>query len=332
LGHPVDREAMKVLQEGSGDSLELWITPDYRNELVKKMAAMAVIRKNADVVPCGSDILSLPDVKYTTDQKYTSGVRLSWFAENPGSNPTEATNPVGGRLIIPVHTATADIFVTRQMLEDSSMDILGYINNLGAEAFALGEEDVFINGNGSGKPQGILSHPMAIVANGSGDGMYIATGSTAGIAWGSTTSGVSAGATTGILGLEQALPPQYEAGAKWYGNKKSYSAVRANTDSQGRPLWMATDGYANWSHGLPPTLLGYELEKTQFLPDPANAAYPMLFGDMKAYLIADRVGLSVEVYREPYAQQELVLVHMRKRVGGQVVRPWMLKTLKQAAS
>jgi HK97 family phage major capsid protein len=53
---------------------------------------------------------------------------------------------------------------------------------------------------------------------------------------------------------------------------------------------------------------------------------------MKGYYIADRIGLSVEVFRETLAARDQVLVYMRKRVGGQLVHYWRMKALKVAAS
>jgi HK97 family phage major capsid protein len=197
----------------------------------------------------------------------------------------------------------------------------------------MGEEYTFALGNGAGQPQGFSNHPAmginystyATVAGSTYWGNSFNSGSTT-IAWGS--------ATTGLIGMEAGLPPQYENNAKWFANKGFYTAVRGLMDSQHRPLWQQVDaGWgANFVRGLPATLLGYPIEKDQFMPDIATSALPGLFGDMKGYKIADRIGLSVEVFRETLAARDQVLVYMRKRVGGQLVDYWRLKALKIAAS
>jgi HK97 family phage major capsid protein len=53
---------------------------------------------------------------------------------------------------------------------------------------------------------------------------------------------------------------------------------------------------------------------------------------MRAYYIADRVGLSIEVLREIKALRDEVVLYSRKRVGAQLVHDWRLKVMKLATS
>jgi HK97 family phage major capsid protein len=330
-----DAEAMKVLQEGLDPAGGFWVPPEYRPELVKKIATITNVRQRARVMQTGSDLMSFPKVNYTTDDKYTAGTRIAWTGEAPASDISESTNPVAGRENIPVHLATCSIIVTRQQLEDNQFDLLGYITEIGGESFGLGEEDVFTNGTGSGQPQGFLTHPQLGTASTSG-GMYVPSGVSAQITWQGYSSGSVLGTidtTKGIIGVEGELPPQYEADATWMASKKSYSAIRGLVDTTGKPLWNQTDGqWANYIRGLPASLLGYQLVKNQFMPAVAANTYPVVFGDFKGYYIVDRVGLSIEVLREVRALRDEVVIYMRKRVGGQLVEYWRMKALKLAAS
>ena len=326
-GQNPDAPAMKVLMEGIDTAGGFWVPPEYRTDLVKKMATLAAVRPNAFVFTTGTDLVKFPKVTYTDDQKYTSGVRFSWTAEAPSSSISETTNPIAGTVNIPIHTATAAIYMTRAMMEDGSFDILGYVTELIGEAYGLGEEDAHINGTGNGSPDGILNHASVSVANGTLDGMMIKSGGTY-VNWGTTVATTSAGATTGVVGVEAALPPQYESGAKWLANKATYAAIRALTDTTGRPIWNPNDSYPNFANGMSANLLGYPLLKSQFMPAIASSAYPLLLGDLKGYFIADRVGLSIEVLREVAALRDMVVIYARKRTGGQLVKPWMLKVLE----
>lgn len=324
-GRAMKASSMKVLQEGADTSGGFWVPPDYRAELIKKIATMTSVRQNAYAFTTGSDLVSFPKVTYTTDDKYSSGVAFSWTAEAPSSDISEATNPIAGRVTIPIYTATAAIILTRALLEDNQFDLLGYVNQCIAEAYALGEEDVFTNGNGSGKPEGFLQHANASVAHASG-GMMILSNAPGAIAWGmSSTAG---GATTGIIGVEAALPPQYEANAKWMANKTTWAAHRALTDSNTRPLWNPNDAWPNAANGMAATLLGYPVLKNQFMPDIAATTTPVAFGDFQGYYIADRVGLSIEVLREVRALRDEVVIYARKRLGGKLVHDWKLKLEK----
>lgn len=324
LGRSMKGEAMKILQEGIDSAGGFWVPPDMRSEVVKKSAVGATIRPNAYTFTVGSDVAIFPAVKYTTDDKYTSGVRFAWSAEAPASDASESTNPIAGEIRIPIYTAIASIVLTRAQAEDNSFDILGYISELLGESFMLGEEDAFTNGDGVGKPQGILTHPNLTTAASSG-GMYVPSGSASAIAWG--TDGAK-----GVTGLEGALPPQYEMGAKFFAAKPTYAALRAlNTGSAGLQ-WSGDDYYPNARNGFAPSLLGYGKETNQFMPAIASNAYPMLLGNMRGYFIADRVGLSIEVLREVKALRDMIVVYARKRVGAQLVRDWQVKALKIATS
>lgn len=337
LRRPMKGDAMKVLNEGQDTAGGFWIPPDYRNQLITKAATMTAIRRNATVITTGRDVVTFPKVQYTTDDKYTSGVRFGWNASSPQTaDQDEATNPVAGVLKIPVHLATASIIVQREQLEDNGFDLMGFITAKMTEAFALGSEDAYIGGDGTGKPQGLKNHPTFATAHGStgvaaGEtytGGFIVTGLSAGLTW----QGISHDEPTkGLLGIEAALPPQYEVNAKWYGNKSAYATVRSLTDSQRRPLWQQSDGaFQSWVRGYPATLLGYPIEKSEFFDALAADSLSMFFGDMNAYYIVDRVALSVEVFRETLARRDQVLVYARMRTGGQLMDYWRMKALKSA--
>jgi HK97 family phage major capsid protein len=319
---------MKILNEGTFVGGEAWLPPDFRAEVIKRMAVMATVRPNARVYNTGTDIVTFPKVKYTGGDKYTSGVSFTWRGQALSSDISEATNPIAGQERIPVNLATAAVIVDRSQLEDNSFDLLGYLGDLASEAFALGEEDAYTNGTGNGQPVGFLNHPSMAIADGAtgtsgGEtytGSYILSGSSGAIAWGSTT--------TGILGVETALPPQYETNAKWYATKATFAGIRSlNAGTASLPQWSLGDAWPNYANGMTASLLGYGIVKNQFMPTIAASAVPLVFGDMTGYYIVDRVGLSVEVFREVYGLRDQVVVYMRKRTGGQLVHYWKLKNL-----
>jgi len=335
LGRAIKGDAMKILNEGSDPAGGFWIPPVYNPQLVKKIAAMSSIRPNASVYVTGYDHMTFPAVNYngsTTDDTYaqifTSGVRFSWRGSAPSTSDfTEATNPIAGQINIPVHLATAAVVLTREMLEDGAFDVLGYVTELLGEAFALGEESAYTNGTGSGQPRGYINHPANAIA-------YSTYATTAGVTyWGNyftsgTTTIAWGSGTTGVLGCEANLPPQYEGGAKWYAAKSVYSALRTiNAGTATLPQWSLGDSWPNYANNMSATLLGYPVVKNQFMATPITAKYYLALADMKGYYILDRVGLSVEVFREVYGLRDQVVVYARKRTGGDLVHYWKMKVL-----
>jgi len=71
---------------------------------------------------------------------------------------------------------------------------------------------------------------------------------------------------------------------------------------------------------------------SQALPTVAANAYPFIFGDMRGYLIADRVGMTVQrVEDTDTVGKNKVAIFARRRLGGQVIMPWMFRALKVSA-
>jgi HK97 family phage major capsid protein len=332
--------AMKILNEGSFTAGEAWIPPDFRANLVQRMATMTSVRPNATVMTTGSDHITFPQAVYTTDDKYSSPFRATWQGSGAQtSSPSEASNPVAGQIRIPVYLLTANIILQREQIEDNSFDLLGYITKIGAESFALTQEDTFTSGNGLSRPFGFTKHPTASIANGSTStingttytGGEIFSGSSGALAWGGAT-----GTPTGIIGTESVLPPQYEAGAKWFGQKATYSIVRGlNAGTATMPQWGLGEAWPNYANDYQAALLGYPIVKNQFMDTVAdgvtNQTPVLALGDLSSYWIADRVGFSVEVNPWIYQDRDQVLVYMRMRTGGQLVEYWKMKFLVPTA-
>lgn len=333
--------AMKILSESAFTAGEAWIPPDFRAQLVQRMATITSVRQNATVMTTGRDIVTFPQAVYTSDDQYTSGIRGTWQGSGAQtSDPAETTNPVSGQIKIPVYLLTANIIVQREQIEDNSFDLLGYINKLAAESFALTQEDAHTTGNGVAKPFGFTVHPTASIAQGSTSavngvtytGGEIFSGSSGALAWGSSATATA----TGIVGVEGVLPPQYEPGAKWYGTKRTYSAVRSiNAGTSTLPQWSLSESYPNFMNGYAPRLLGYPTVKNQFMSELSAAVTGqvpvMALGDLSSYWIMDRVGFSVEVNPWLYQARDQVLIYMRMRTGGQLVEYWKMKFLVPTA-
>lgn len=332
--------AMKILNEGSFTAGEAWIPPDFRANLIQRMATLTSVRPNASVFTTGTDHITFPQAVYTTDDKYSSPFRATWQGSGAQtSDPAEASNPVAGRVTIPVFLLTANIILQREQVEDNSFDLLGYVTKIGAESFALTQEDTYTSGNGVGKPFGFTVHPTASIANGSTStingvtysGGEIFSGSSGALAWGGAT-----GTPTGMIGLESILPPQYEAGAAWYAQKSTYSIVRGiNAGTATMPQWGLGEAWPNYANDYAAALLGYKIKKNQFMDTVADAVTnqspAMALGDLSSYWIADRVGFSVEVNPWVYQARDQVLVYMRMRTGGQLVEYWKMKFLVPTA-
>ena len=205
----------------------------------------------------------------------------------------------------------ASLPLSNNLIEDSAFDVMGVSSDLLAEAFALGEDDMFINGTGVSCPKGILQD----IDEADGPAKVV-------------SGSASALTADGLIELRYALPAQYERNAKWYMANSTAKAIRqlkeATTNAYLWPISAQVGGLG----AVREELLGFPVVKDEFVPAIAANSYPIIFGDLMGYMIVDRVGFSLQRLSELYAETNITLLLARKRVGGQVVEPWRIKVQK----
>lgn len=306
-------EGQKTLLLGNDSAGGFLVPEDYQTQLIRKVATMTVFRQYARVITTSRDSVKWPRIKYTTDDNYTSGVRQTWTGESPASSTAHrVTDPVFGLIDIPVHTSMASMPLSNDLLEDSAFDVAGISAELLGEAFGLGEENVFWNGTGAGQPLGITTNIAAT------DGVT------------AVNSGSAASLTAdGLIDLIYALPAQYEPGARIFWRKATEKIVRQikinGTDTE--YVWPTEERVGAFGVA-DPTILGFPISRAEFVPDVDTNTYPIMFGQLTGYMVVDRVGLSLQRLDQVYAEQNVIVLLARKRVGGQVVEPWRLRAQK----
>jgi HK97 family phage major capsid protein len=288
--------------------------------LIAKQATMATVRNFARVVQSSRDVIQQPRRKYTTNNEYTSGVRLTWTGESPAASTTaRVTDQTYGNIAIPVNTALATQLISFDLLEDNAYDIMGDSMNLFSEAFTLGENDVFWNGSGAGQPRGILTS--------AGD----TTNWDAAITDTATASTLTADE---LIEVAYGLPSQYENGARWFWAKATELVIRKLTDTNGDYMWPVWAQRGNFS-APDRDLEGYPITRDEFVPSTADAvdgSIIAVLGNLNGYMIVDRVGLSVQRFDEIYSETNNALLLGRKRVGGQLLEAYKLSCYRYQTS
>jgi len=240
-----------------------------------------------------------------------------WVTET--GNSVETGTAQLDRISIPLHELSALPKISQRLLDDSAFDLEGWLASRIADKFTRAEGQAFISGDGIDKPRGFLDYPS--VQNDSwswGSLGYVATGSA-----GDFSSSEPADA---IVDLVYGLGARYRANATFVMNSKTAGAVRKMKDADGRFLWA--DGLAS---NEPSRLMGYKVLISEDMPDIANDAYAVAFGDFDAgYTIAERPDL--RILRDPFSAKPHVLFYATKRVGGDVSDFNAIKVLKFATS
>lgn len=280
-------------------------------KVIEQLAQLTIIRSRATVMNTSRDRVEMPEAT-GGNGRYTSPVRVTWVDETPTIGQITPNYVTFGLRGINVHTAMAEAPLSRNFLDDLAFDIEGYLSQKLAESVSLDEDEQFVRGNGIGKPRGILPN------------------STNGMALTEVVSGAGSTLTwNGLIALTYGIPAQYRQEGVWLANRNTYLAIAKMQDAtSGNYLWQAYQ-FDGGEAGRTRTLLGYPIIENELMPDIAAGAYPIVFGDLGAYTIVDRLGMTVERFiGAQEARQNLVYFTMRRRLGGECVETWKLATQK----
>lgn len=296
---------------------------------MQRLVGMTAIRKIAATMSTTRDRVVMP-VGTGGDDRYTGAVRAAWVDESP-TGAQSNTNATFGQVTIPVHTLMANVDVSKNLLEDSTgaSSIMAYLTQQFAEAFAIKEDEAFLIGSGAARPQGILQ-------DGTTGGPFTYT-------YGSVTT-LTSGNATALTGdafrnMPYQLASQYRnAGCVWIMSRGTVRVVKTLKDGSGAYLWA--DRQQQLQNGEPPKLEGYSILESEALASPTSSSgtaytanvYPIIFIARGAYQIVDRVGMDVMRYDDATTGvQNAIRLVARRRLGGQVLAPWAVATMKVSA-
>ena len=273
-------------------------TDDLQSEVNKALAAMAVIRPVARVIPTSASTVSFPSIQAADVNDadiYPTGYVGQWQKEGSitgGTAPTVQNYPKFGRNNITVFRwAPNAIEITEDLLDDSLAPLDSILGEIIAETLALDEDAGFINGDGVDAPRGLRNAGFTTVN--SGDASTILY--------------------QGILDTLVALPSQYRdmnGGARWLMNDATYGVCLGVESSGGFPMFPP--------NSLPGTIFNKPILFSGFMPDVAGSAEPIIFGNFRYYGIADRQELRIKRLVERFGHNIGLLP--TARVGGDILQ------------
>ena len=281
------------------------VPEDYEQAIDRVALSVSAMRRLATVRTIGTD----------TYKKLVNkgGASSGWVGEKGARAETDTPTLV--EIAINAKELYAMPAATQTLLDDSRVDIAGWLADEVSIEFSEQESKAFINGNGVEQPKGIAAYTM--VANAS-------------YAWGKVGYITSGNASLindldKLIDLQHALKPVYRNGAAWLMNDATLATIRKMKDGDGNYIWVP-----GLKDGAPDTLLGKPVEIDDNVDDIGAGKYPIFFANFKrAYLIIDRQG--VRVLRDPYTSKPYVLFYTTRRVGGGIVMYEAIKALKVSA-
>ena len=290
-------EVTDALQVGT-DSEGGYLVPDeFEKTLIEALEEENIFRKLATVIKTSSGDRKIPVV--------ASKGSASWVDEE-GLIPE--SDDSFGQVSIGAYKLGTLIKVSNELLNDSVFNLEAYISKEFGRRCGAKEEEAFFNGNGTGKPTGIL------------DATY-------GAITGVTTDAVDKITADEIIDLFYSLKAPYRKRAVWVLNDSTVKAIRKLKDGNGNYLWQPA-----LTEGTPDTILGRPVYTSAYMPSIAAGARTVIFGDLSYYWVADRQGRTFKKLSELYATTDQTGFMATQRVDGKLILREAVKVLVQKAA
>ena len=284
------RRVSDVLQEGVDADGGYLVPEEWDSRLVDVLTEENVMRTlGTKITTSGEHKINIAATKPAA----------AWIEEGGALQFTDATF---GQIILDAHKLHVAIKITEELLYDNAFNLESYITTQFGKALANAEEDAFLNGDGKGKPLGLLD-------------------ATGGAQVGVTSAGASVTADD-VINLVYSLKRPYRKNAAFLSNDKCVAALRTLKDANGQYLWQPS-----MQAGEPDRVLGYQLYTSEYFPEPAAGKPCVAFGDFSYYNIGDRGTRSFQQLRELFAGNGMIGYVAKERVDGKLILPEAVKTL-----
>ena len=182
-------------------------------------------------------------------------------------------------------------------VSDNNFNLEKYLTTDFARRFGRAEEDLFINGNGTTEPTGILSVSESINAKATNTLSY-----------------------DEIVELYFSIEAEYRKDAVFIMNDETAFYLRTLKDDDGNYLWNSNND----------TIFGKEVITSPYMPSIESGKRPIIIGDLSFYWVIERKPLAIQVLSELYKNQGQVGFIGYERVDGKLIRPEAVKTIKMA--
>ncbi|MFB7597255.1 phage major capsid protein [Streptomyces sp. NPDC056160] len=197
---------------------------------------------------------------------------VQWRWADEGSEAGDNA-PAFAQPEVPVYKADGFVPISIEAMDDAE-NVTMEVGRLLAEGKDIHEASGFINGTGVKQPTGIVT-----ALAGTASEMAPATAETF--------------AAADIYAMDGSLPARYRANASWLANRNIYNLVRQFDTQGGADLWERIGA------DVPPQLVGRPALEAEdmdpgFNPAAAGDNRILILGDFQNYVIADRVGMTVE--------------------------------------
>ena len=310
-----------AMADASGATGGYTVPPDFYAQLISIMEENTFIRQRAFVVPMASATLQVPYLDITTVQAagtspFFGGVQMNWTAEAQTRTETE---PAFKQLELKANELSGYSVSSNILLQDAAFGLEKFLFQLFARALGWYEEYAFIQGNGVGKPQGMINANATIKVTRAG---------------GANTSTLALADVAKMFGK---MLPSSQTKAIWITSPSVVNLLLTLADAGNRALFLP-EYYGGFHQGpgsktAPQgfwTLLGLPVFISEKVPALGTDG-DLTLVDPSLYVIGDRQQIEIAASEHVNFLKNQMTWRVVERVDGQ---PWMDKavTLQDGAT
>ncbi len=298
-----------ALGEATGVAGGYTVPPEFYQALMQVVAENTFIRPRAFVMPMAGATLQIPYLDITTVQAagvspFFGGVQMYWTAEAQTRTETE---PQFKQMELKAWELSGYSVSSNVLLQDSVIGLEKFLMTLFGKAIAWFEEYAFLQGNGVGKPQGMLTAgaSIALSRNTSNSVLF-----------------------PDVATMWSKLLPSSWGSAVWAFSPSVVPQLLQLKDGANRAIFISIDQgitkSPNWS------LLGRPAFPTEKLPALGTKGDLILI-DPALYVVGDRMSVEVAASEHVNFLKNQMTWRVVERVDGQ---PWLEKavTLQDAST
>ncbi len=294
-----------ALGESSGVIGGYTVPTQFADQIQQLMAEETFIRPRAFVQPMTTAVMQIPYLDVTTAQAagvsaFFGGMQAAWTAEAQARTEYE---PQFKQLELRPWELSAYSVSSNVLLQDAAVDLERFLFQLFAKVIGWTEEYAFLQGNGVGKPLGMLNSPalIAVTRNTTGKISY-----------------------ADVANLISRLLPSSLQRAIWVVHPYGLIDLVQLRDAAGRVVWVDAMGGAQ--KGIPGFLFGRPVYISEKVPSYGTKGDLSLF-DPGLYVIGDRMALQVTASEHVNFLKNQMTWRVVERVDGQ---PWIEKAITLA--
>jgi HK97 family phage major capsid protein len=279
------------LNEGSGASGGYTVPVEYGNMIMRIATEESVVRPRADVRTMSGRSLRVPTMDYSGDfsagqSAILAGMTMAYENEE---GDIDSTDVKFRQIEMVAHKLARTIPISNELLRDSALALEQTVTQMFGEAVAFTEDYYFLNGDGAGKPLGVLEADACITT---------------------ATALTTSPDVDKILTMHKRLMPQSEGRAVWVIHPLLWDAIAGLSDSNVLSYLPDLQGRMVYR------LLGMPVIRSEKMPQGFDVG-GLLLADFSQYFVADAGGIEIAVSQHIYFESDQTGLRVTKRHDGQ---------------